>query len=143
MTSTRVIRWGMLGTGRVTSLFAAALHSLPGSRLVAVGSRNAARAQQFATMHHIDRHYDSYEALAGDNDLDIVYIATPNNLHLAHALLCLTRGRHILVEKPLAFDAGEAATIIAAAQERGLFCMEAMWARFAPPYQALQQQLQM
>ncbi len=117
------------------------MQGLPGNQVVAVASRDAKRASEFAASLGITRHYASYESLAADPMLDVVYIATPNTLHHAHAMLCLNHGRAVLIEKPVAINAGEADAIFATAREKDLFCMEAMWARFAPPFQALREQL--
>jgi predicted dehydrogenase len=78
------------------------------------------------------RRYPTYEALAQDPDIDVVYVATPNPLHRDHALLCLDSGKAVLCEKPFALNARQAEEIIRTARRRGLFLMEAMWSRFFP-----------
>jgi predicted dehydrogenase len=73
--------------------------------------------------------------------VDVVYVATPHNLHRAHALLALDAGKHVLVEKPLGLSAAEASEIAARATERGLFCAEALWTFFLPRYDVIRQLL--
>lgn len=127
-----VIRWGIIGTGNIASVFAKGLTSLADAKLVAVGSRTQESAQRFAERFHVPRAYSSYTALAHDPDVDIVYISTPHALHYDNTMLCLRAGKAVLCEKPFAINAREAAEMIATARERGLFLMEAMWTRFLP-----------
>ena len=126
------IRWGILGTGNIASVFAKGLTFLSDAQLVAVGSRAAESAQRFAERFDVPRAHDSYEALANDPDVDIVYVSTPHSLHYDNTMLCLRAGKAVLCEKPFAINAREAAEMIATARERKLFLMEAMWTRFLP-----------
>ena len=71
----------------------------------------------------------------------MVYVATPHHLHLPHALLAIEAGKHVLVEKPVGLDAGEAREIGAAAARAGVFCMEAMWSLFLPRLDVVRQLL--
>lgn len=126
------VRWGILGTGRIAGVFAEGLRQLHDARLVAVGSRSADSAAQFGDRYDVPRRYASYEALAADADVDIVYVATPHPLHHENSLLCLQHGRAVLCEKPFAVNARQAAEVVASARARGSFLMEAMWTRFLP-----------
>lgn len=126
------IRWGILSTGRIAGVFAEALQSLDDARLVAVGSRDADSAAAFGDRFNIPRRYASYEELAADPDVDIIYVATPHALHAENCLLCLRHGKAVLCEKPFTINARQAAEVIAVARERGIFLMEAMWTRFLP-----------
>lgn len=128
----RKLRWGILGTGRIAGIFAEGLRSVDDAELVAVGSRTDAAAQAFGQRFSATRSHGSYAALANDPDVDVIYVATPHTLHKQNALMCLAAGKPLLCEKPFAINAGEAAEMIAAARERGLFLMEAMWTRFLP-----------
>jgi predicted dehydrogenase len=130
-----MIGWGILGTGRAARDFAAGLRHVPGAALAAVGSRSAAKAQQFALASGARRACGSYEELVADPGVDVVYVATPYALHKQHSLLALEAGKALLCEKPFASDAGEALEVIAAARRRRLFCMEAMWMHFLPGMQ--------
>jgi predicted dehydrogenase len=128
----RTIRWGILGPGRISRKFAAALREAEGAQLTAVGSRDAARASAFATDFRIPHAHGSYEALANDPTVDAVYIGTPHSGHEEHTLLCLAHGKHVLCEKPLAINATQALRMITAARAAGLVLMEAVWTRFLP-----------
>ncbi len=134
-----LIRWGILSAGRMADRFAADLRKTPGTEVVAVAARSIQRAEAFAAKHHISRAYGSYEALAKDPDIDVVYVATTHNFHMSHTLLFLENGKHVLCEKPLALNAIEARQMIACASEKRLFLMEAMWSRFNPAYKRAMQ----
>ena len=127
-----VIRWGILGAGRIARAFVRDLRELEDTEAWAIGSREPARAQQFAAEFQLPLAHGSYADLVADPDIDVVYIATPAAFHKEHACLCLEAGKAVLVEKPFATNAAEAQEIADYARVRGLFCMEAMWMRFAP-----------
>jgi predicted dehydrogenase len=132
------IRWGILGTGWIAGLFAQGLRELPDARLHAVGSRSRDTAQAFATRHGAARAHASYQALVEDDEVDALYIASPNSAHLEHCLLALEHGKPVLCEKPFTLDAAEAARVIAKARERRVFLMEGMWMRFVPVMRELE-----
>ena len=126
------IRWGILGTGNIAKQFARGLAVLPDADLAAVGSRALAGADGFGDEFDVPRRHPSYAALAGDPDVDAIYVATPHTLHCENSLLCLQAGKAVLCEKPFTVNAGEAEQVIDLAREKGLFLMEAMWTRFLP-----------
>ncbi len=125
-------RWGIVSTGGIARTFADALKRLPDAELLAVGSRTQASADAFGDDFGVPRRYGSYEALAADPDVDILYIATPHMFHHRDALMALEAGKHVLVEKAFTMNAREAEEVIALARAKGLFAMEAMWTRFFP-----------
>lgn len=127
-------RWGVAGTGRIATDFVADLSFVPGAHVTAVASRSAARAEEFGRSVGAARCHGSYESLAADPEVDIVYIATPHSRHLDDALLCLEAGKHVLCEKPLVLSAAQADVLVEAARRSGRFLMEAMWSRFLPAY---------
>ena len=133
------LRWGVLGTGWIADRFVSSLQQHSSQRVVAVGSRTQDSARSFADRHRIAAAYGSYEELVADDDVDVVYVATPHNAHLPVALLSLGAGKHTLVEKPLGATAQEARQIAAAAEGAGVFCMEAMWTAFLPKFDVLRQ----
>jgi predicted dehydrogenase len=126
------VRWGILGTGAMAGLFAEGLAFVPGSRLVAVGSRSRAAAESFAARFGPLRAHAGYEGLVRDADLDVIYVASRNEFHEEHCLLAIEAGKPVLCEKPFALDATSGARVVEAARRRGVFCMEAMWMRFSP-----------
>ena len=122
----------MLAPGEIANDWTTTLHANTDQRVIAVASRSAERAQQFAATHGIPRSYDSYELLVADPDVDVVYIAAPHTEHRRLALLAIAAGKHVLVEKPIGVSAAEAQDIADAARAAGVFAMEAMWSRFLP-----------
>lgn len=136
------LRWGVLGTGWIADKFVTALQRHSSQRVTAVGSRRIAGATRFARRFGIERAHGSYEHLVSDPYVDVVYVGTPHNAHLSHALLALQAGKHTLVEKPLALNAIQAQQIAEEAGRRGLFCMEAYWSAFLPKFDVLRQLLE-
>ncbi len=128
----RETRWGILATGNIAHKFAEGLAAVRGARLVACGSRNKDRARAFADQFDIPRAHGSYKALANDDEVEVVYIATPHPFHRDNALACLDGGKAVLVEKPFAVNTRQGRDIVDTARRKGLFCMEAMWTRFFP-----------
>ena len=126
------VRWGVLGTGGIAGTFAADLVRVPGAELSAVGSRSAESAAAFAHRHGFARAYGSWAELAADDDLDVVYVATPHAVHYDAVLTCLTGGKSVLCEKPMTLDLVSSAHLVQEARARGLFLMEAMWMRCNP-----------
>ncbi|THE06125.1 Gfo/Idh/MocA family oxidoreductase [Microbacterium oleivorans] len=125
------LRWGILATGGIAHAFTADLNTA-GRTVSAVGSRRLESAQEFATTYGIPRAHGSYEELAADPEVDIIYIATPHSHHLPAAALALAHGKHVLIEKPLTLDADQAVAIRDLAADHGLLAMEAMWTRYLP-----------
>ena len=125
-------RWGIISTGRIAQAFAGDLRLLPDAEVVAVGSRSQASADTFGDAFDVPHRYATYAGLVADPDVDAVYVATPHNAHRDAAMLALEAGKHVLVEKPFTVSARETEELLAAAHSRGLFVMEAMWARFLP-----------
>ncbi|UYO96168.1 Gfo/Idh/MocA family oxidoreductase [Microbacterium sp. M28] len=125
------LRWGILATGGIAAAFASDLRTA-GLDLVAVGSRSQESADAFAARFDIARAHGSYEALATDPDVDIIYVATPHPMHHADARLALENGKHALVEKSFTVTRAEAADLQRLAAEKGLLVMEAMWTRYLP-----------
>ncbi|MBS0579215.1 MAG: Gfo/Idh/MocA family oxidoreductase [Proteobacteria bacterium] len=108
-----------------------------GAELHAVGSRSRAAAAAFAQRFGIGRTHGSYADLARDDEVDVVYIATPPALHAENALACIARGKGVLCEKPFALNAHEASEMVRAARTQRVFLMEAMWTRFLPAIAAV------
>jgi len=131
----KVIRWGILGTGKIARAMAQGLRDAPGAQLVAVASRSSAGAQAFGAEFDIEHRHASYQALADDGNVDMIYIATPHTQHAENALMCLAAGKHVVCEKPFTMHAREAQAVVALAREKKLFLMEAMWSRFLPAAQ--------
>lgn len=132
MSQQKIYKWGIIGPGKIANKFAVALARVPGSVLWAVASRDEIKAKAFAEKHGAEKYYTTYEAIATDTDIDVVYIATPHTFHHAHALLCLKNKKAVLCEKPMSVNYASTMQMVAVARENNVFLMEALWTRFLP-----------
>lgn len=136
------VRWGILGPGAIAHKLAQSVQaSTTGNVLVAVGSRDQARADAFAEKYGIPHSHGSYEALCADPDVDVVYVCTPHPMHKEHCLLAIAAGKHVLCEKPFTINRAEAQEVVDAARAKGVFLMEAMWSRFFPMMATLRERI--
>jgi len=129
---TDLIRWGVVATGHIAANFVSDLALVDDAEVLAVGSRSDDTAARFATTNHIARPYGTWEALAEDPDVDIVYVAGPHPAHYPAARLMLTAGKAVLCEKPLTLNAAQAEDLVAIAHERRVFLAEGLWTRTIP-----------
>jgi predicted dehydrogenase len=123
-----------VGTGNISSQFAQGLQHVEGADIAAVASRSLDSAKAFANKFGITKSYGSYEEMAKDGDLDIIYIGTPHPQHIDNVMLYLDAGLAVLCEKPLAVNARQTEQLIAKAREKNVFFMEGMWTRFFPAF---------
>ena len=133
------IGWGLVGAGGISDAHARALSYVPEARLVAVGSRDVAKAQAFIDKPRGDesitepvRAHGSYQALVDDPEVDVVYIGTPHPDHAGTMALAIAAGKAVLCEKPFTLNRREAEAAVALARKHGVFLMEAMWMRYVP-----------
>ncbi len=129
---TELLRWGIIGPGRIAEKFAKDLTVVPDAKLYAVASQSGSR--QLADSFRVPSFYDNYQALAADPAVAAIYIATPHNSHYQNARLCLEAGKPVMVEKPLTVNAAQAEELVSLAQAKGVFLMEALWTRFLPAF---------
>ena len=123
---------GIIGAGWIAEKMAEALAPLEDYCVHAIASRSLEKAEEFAGRWNIEKAYGSYEEMVADDEMDLVYIATPHSHHFQHAMLALEHGRNVLVEKAFTANAQEAETLIRTAHEKGLFITEAIWTRYMP-----------
>ena len=114
--------------------FANGLKVLENAELYAVGSRDIRRAERFAHEHGFRKFYGTYEELAADPEVDVVYIASPHSHHRDQALLCLKNKKAVICEKAFALNSREAGEMITEARRQKVFLMEALWPPFQPFY---------
>jgi predicted dehydrogenase len=133
--SERTVNFGVIGTGRIAADFARDLKLVRNTALHAVLSREVTSAEAFQKANGAARAYASLAAFLADPDIDAVYVASPNSVHLEQALAVIRAGKAALIEKPLAASSSEAESIRAEAALSGTFAMEAMWIRFLPGIQ--------
>jgi predicted dehydrogenase len=138
----KIYNWGIIGPGRIARKFATGLKALPNARLYAVASRSLERAEAFRLEFGFDKAFGSYADMLADQALDVVYIATTNNLHCEHTLLCLDAGKAVLCEKPLALNRKEVELMVAKSHEKSAFLMEAIATRFLPNMLNLKAQIE-
>lgn len=128
----RKIKWGILGLGRIAHQFAKGLKSIDDAELYAVVSRTQQKADDFAKEYDIPMSYGNYEDFMNNNEIEIVYIATPHPMHKEYSIMCMEAGKAVLCEKPVAMNQYELAQMIACSKKNDVFFMEAMWTRFLP-----------
>lgn len=134
---TKNIKWGIIGLGNIAHKFAADLLLVEGASLEAVASRETQKAEDFAQKYKSRKSYSSYQELADDSEIDIIYIATPHTFHYKQTMMCLGAGKSVLCEKAFGMNAQEVENMITEAQSRNLFLMEALWTRFIPATEKL------
>ncbi len=130
--SDRKYGWGIIGTGRIASDFASDLRLLDGARLAAVLSRDQSSADHFAMKSGAAAAYCDIDRFMADKNIHIVYVATPNSMHLPQALRAICAGKAVLIEKPVAPSESEAEVLHREALRNNVFVMEALWVRFLP-----------
>jgi len=134
-----VIRWGIVGPGKIAKNFADDLQLVDGGMLNAVASRSLDRAQQFAKNHNAPHSFGSYEELFKSDVVDVIYIATPHNSHCELTVQALNRGKAVLCEKPMGIHKQQVEQMIDAAKKNKVFLMEALWSRFNPAIKRVKQ----
>jgi len=137
----RKIKWGIVGLGNIADQFAADLLLVENAVLTAVASRDISKAEQFAEKFGALRMYNSYDLIFQDKEVDIIYIATPHNSHVALSIKALENGKHVLCEKPMSLSYNDAERMIEASKKNNRFFMEAFWTRFIPSIQDIVQKV--
>jgi len=130
------LNWGILGPGIVAKEFANAIIEVNG-HIAAVGARSLEKAQRFANEYNINKVYGSYEDLLKDDELDIIYIATPHTFHYEYIMESLKRNKHVLCEKSITVNGGQLKEIVDLANEKNLIVAEAMTVYHMPIYKKL------
>jgi 1,5-anhydro-D-fructose reductase (1,5-anhydro-D-mannitol-forming) len=114
------VGWGIIGAGKLADIaIAPAIVHHDDSHLVAVCGRDIGRAEEFAGRHGGERAYDDYAQFLTDPGVDVVYIATPNNLHRSQVVAAVEAGKHVLVEKPMALSVDDGRAMVKAAAAAG------------------------
>ena len=132
---------GFIGAGRIANILAATMARMEDVTLCAVAARDLERAQAFAAQHGFRKAYGSYEELLCDPEVELVYIATPHSHHAQHMKLCIEHGKHVLCEKAFTLNAAQAREVAALAKEKGVYVAEAIWTRYMPSRQLINEAL--
>jgi len=128
-----MLRVGILGCGTIAAKVADSLKDNKKVVIAGVASRERNKAKKFAATHCPDaKVFTGYEKLAASDEIDLIYITTPNTYHYEHAIMCIKEYKNILVEKPFAMSKAEADSIFFEAKNRGVFVAEAMWTSYTP-----------
>lgn len=137
----KIIHWGILGAGRIARKFASDLILVENAELIAIGSRSKHSADEFNKEFPVKYCHYSYQDLVQNPEVDVIYIATPHNLHYENTLLCLNHNKAVLCEKPFSMNSKQAMEMIKKAREKKLFLMEAIWTKFHPHYIKMQEMI--
>ena len=127
-----VLRLGVLGCANIARQFVRDVQGSAFVQVVAVASRDAAKAAAFAREWQVPRHHAGYSALLADDSVDAVYVPLPNSLHAHWCLQAMAAGKHVLCEKPLTLSRCEAEQLFSAAQAHGVMLLEAYPYWFQP-----------
>jgi predicted dehydrogenase len=129
------VRWGVLGTAKIAlAKVIPAMQRSPWCEIVAIASRNLAKAKAAARELNIAKAYGSYEELLADESIDAVYNPLPNHLHVPYTIKAAEAGKHVLCEKPIALNADEARTLLAVRERTGMRIQEAFMVRTHPQW---------
>ncbi|MEG0169349.1 Gfo/Idh/MocA family protein [Anaerorhabdus sp.] len=134
-----MIRFGILGPGKISHRFILGMKDVAGAKIIAVASRNEERAKSVAQQYQFEKYYTSYVDLLKDDEIDAVYIATPPHTHDELIRLSLSHGKHVLCEKPLMGSSEKAKQCFEFAKEKGRLLMEANKAPFTPIFKQAKQ----
>eukprot|EP00090_Calanus_glacialis_P011589 TRINITY_DN19969_c0_g1_i1.p1 TRINITY_DN19969_c0_g1~~TRINITY_DN19969_c0_g1_i1.p1 ORF type:complete len:334 (-),score=99.93 TRINITY_DN19969_c0_g1_i1:36-1037(-) len=136
-------RWGIVGAGKISHDFLTAMGTLPigDHRVVAVAARDRERAMEFGKTHKVEKVLNSYEELAKDVEVEVVYVGVIAPAHREMVKLMLTNEKAVLCEKPLGLSLAEVTEMVELARQKNVFFMEAVWSRTFPLYDALTERL--
>lgn len=130
-----------IGAGRIANTLASTMARMEDVNLYAVAARDLSRAQAFAAQYGFDKAYGSYEEMLCDPQVELVYIATPHSHHAQHMKLCIEHGKNVLCEKAFTLNAAQAREVAALAKEKGVYVAEAIWTRYMPSRQLINEAL--
>jgi len=127
-----MIKVGIIGAGNISQKMAETINQMDGVMLWSVAARELSRAQEFASVYQIPKAFGSYQELVQEEEVDLVYVATPNSHHCEAMKLVLNHGKHVLCEKSFTVNADEAREVVALAKAKNLLLAEAIWTRYMP-----------
>ena len=139
-----MLHMAILGAGRIAATMAETINRMNqvgnhAVSLYAVAARDLERAQQFAKTHGVERAYGSYEEMLQDQQVQLVYVATPHSHHYQHVMMCLEHGKHVLCEKAFAANAQQTREMLQRAKDKGVLLTEAIWTRYQPMREIISQ----
>lgn len=126
------MKFAILAPGNIARSMAEAVAGIEKIERYAVASRDYGRADNFARQWGFEKAYGSYQEMAEDPQVELVYVASPHSHHYEHAKMCLMHGKHVLVEKAFTVNARQAEELVQLSREKGLLLAEAIWTRYMP-----------
>lgn len=136
-----MVKMGIIGAGRIAGFMGETLRGMDTVERYAIAARDLERARAFADQYGFEKAYGSYEEMLEDDQVELVYIATPHSHHYDHVKLCLEHGKHVLCEKAFTVNERQARELFAMAEEKGLLLTEAIWTRYMPMRKTLDEVL--
>lgn len=136
-----MVRFGIIGTNWITERFIQAASEVENFALTAVYSRTEERAKEFAEKFDVQTTFTDLESMAKSEEIDAVYIASPNCFHAEQAIMCMNHGKHVLCEKPMASNAAEVQEMITAAKANNVLLMEALKTTLLPNFKSIRDHL--
>lgn len=133
---------GILGAGRIAVTLAETMNKMPEVECYGVASRDLEKAKVFAKEHGFQHAFGSYEGMLADEEVELIYIATPHSHHYRHMKMCLDAGKHILCEKSFTVNEKQAEEIFRIAKEKKLLVTEAIWTRYMPSRKIIEEIIQ-
>ncbi|MDR2475572.1 MAG: Gfo/Idh/MocA family oxidoreductase [Bacteroidales bacterium] len=133
------IKLGIIGSGWIAEKMAITVREIADVEAYAIASRDLATAQSFATKWNLAKAYGSYEEMLEDEDVQLVYIATPHSCHYENVRSCLLKGKAVLCEKAFTANACQAEELIRLSEEKHVYLAEAMWTRYMPMSQKIKE----
>lgn len=135
------LRVGILSTGNIAETMAGTICKMEEAQVYAVASRTKEKAEAFAEKYGAQKAYSSYEEFAKDENIDVVYVATPMSAHYENVKMLLNCGRNVLCEKSFALNEKQAKEMTALAREKNLLLAEAIWVRYMPMWKTIREVL--
>lgn len=136
---TKNYNWGILGAGRIAEKFCTAINATDGATLYAVASRNETTGKDFAKRFNAPVYYNDYTLLMQDENVDVIYIATPHAFHYEQTIACLQHQKPVLCEKPMSLSYAQTKEMIDEAARQQVFFMEGMWTACMPFLNAIKE----
>ena len=128
------VRWGIIGLGYMAHIFCDVINDSEKGYVYAVASRTVKKASKFAQEHGVAVFYGTYEELISDNNVDVVYIATPLDCHYDNIERCLLKQKNVLCEKPIVNSSYEYNVLLKLAEKQKCLLLEGMWSYYLPTY---------
>mgnify|MGYP005761997851 CR=1 FL=1 len=135
------LRVGILSTGNIAATMAETVSCMKEAEVYAVASRSLEKAEAFAERFQIEKAYGSYEEMAADENVDLVYVASPMSEHYENVKMLISHGRNILCEKAFALNEEQAREMLMLAEKKGVLLAEAMWVRYMPMWNTIREVL--